>query len=207
MAIWESNTAFLENVQIDLEMVARCTIQLATTPRNPVSKRCPLFGKLLFRIFSVLTVLTARLCLSFNPHITLWSWLWGEKLSTFLKKPASPKLFDGFIICRETHHRAAKKKKSGRTLSFMWRSIILGASPAPADVSYVPKERISHDIHHSKKKLITSKKNDLPTGNMFESENSLRFTFNVSLGGKTALKKVNGLFWTENWKNIQKTQL
>ena len=129
MAIWESNRAFLENVQIDLEMVAWCTIQLAAPPRIPVSKRCPLFVKLLFRIFSVLTVLTARLCLSFNPHITLWSWLWGEKLSTFLKKPASPKLFDGFIICRETHHRAAKKKKSGRTLSFMWRSIILGASP------------------------------------------------------------------------------
>ena len=67
-------------------------------------------------------------------------------------------------------------------------------SPALADVSYVPKERISHDIHHRKKLLIASKKNDLPTGNIFESENSLRFTFNVSLGGKTALKKVNGLF-------------
>ena len=42
--------------------------------------------------------------------------------------------------------------------------------------------RYAHDMHHHKKKLITSKKMDLPSGNMFKSENSLRFTFNDPLG-------------------------
>ena len=171
MAIWESNRAFLENVQIDLEMVAWCTIQLAAPPRIPVSKRCPLFVKLLFRIFSVLTVLTARLCLSFNPHITLWSWLWGEKLSTFLKKPASPKLFDGFIICRETHHRAAKKKNQGelwascgdrlfwaQVPSFCWRVLcakrknITRHTSQQKEIDYVKKERSSNRKYVWKRK-------------------------------------------------------
>ena len=77
----------------------------------------------------------------------------------------------------------------------MWRSIILGASPLLLLTCLMCQKKEYHTTYITeKKKLITSKKNDLPTGNMFESENSLRFTFNVSLGGKTALKKVNGLF-------------
>ena len=102
----------------------------------------------------------------------------------------------------------SKKKKIRADLSFMWRSIIPSKSLPPADVSYMCQKKEYHTTY------ITAKSYWLrPKRTIFQheeiclkSENSLRFTFNVSLGRETALKKVNGLFWTENWKNIQKTQ-
>ena len=167
MAIWESARAFLQNVQIDLEMVGRCTIQFQPHPEFLFPKDVLCFFSWRIRRFQDL----------FLSYYGVGS---GEKVINFCQKACEPKLLDGFIICLETRGQGEENQWS----SELHVKIDYSGQVPPADVSYVPKEGISHDIHHHKKKLITSKKINLPTGNMFKSENSLRFTFNDSLGSR-----------------------
>ena len=119
---------------------------------------------------------------------------WTEKrLETLLKEPAS--LFDGFIIWLETHG-GQKEEKSELHV----RSIILGKSLLLTCLMCQKKE------YHTT--YITTKRNwSRPKRKIFYSEIRLKvkiasISHSTFLWGETALKKVNGLFWTRNWKNI-----
>ena len=113
----------------------------------------------------------SKICISSNPKVY---WVDEKKVRNFAERACEP---FWWIYYLAGNSRRPKRRKIRASCEIDYS----GQVP-PADVSYVPKERISHDIHHHKKKLITTKKKDLLFRNTFESENSLYFTFNVSLG-------------------------
>ena len=67
-----------------------------------------------------------------------------------------------------------QEEKSG--LYFAWRSIIPGQRPRPADLSDVCAKKRKNITEHAISFCVLSARN------IFESENSVYFTFNVSLG-------------------------
>ena len=162
----------------------------AAAARNPVPKRCPLFVQLLVMAFERRPTLCLRIVFLQTPTFIEWT---EKRLETLLKEPAS--LFDGFIIWLETRG-GWKEEKSELHV----RSIILGKSLLLTCLMCQKKE------YHTT--YITTKRNwSRPKRKIFYSEIRLKvkiasISHSTFLWGETALKKVNGLFWTRNWKNI-----
>ena len=151
MAIWEGARAFLQNVQIDLGTVGRSS----HTQNSCFPKMSFVCSAADFRGFKICSMLFCFF------HIMEWALL-GNSYKLSSKSLRAKKAFWWIYYL-------SGKSRSGREEENQWSSelhveIDYSGQVPPADVSYVPKrERISHDIHHHKKKLITSRKIDLPT--------------------------------------------